>query len=169
MADLRCLAPTNRTVSYERAIVRLAKKLPPDVRLTTREIDNLPLEWKYLVLEKIIANKYDSLQTHWGKIFQMRDEVGDKKFPIISKVVKFCLSLSDSNASAERTFSQIAHIIRKDRNRILPDTVNAVMVTKSHIENTVPCYKQVIQKDLLDNVKNAYQLYSNRNKDTDLK
>ena len=52
MADLRCLAPNNRSVTYERAIVRLAMKLPPNVRLTTSEIDNLPLEWKYLVMEK---------------------------------------------------------------------------------------------------------------------
>ena len=63
MADLRCLAPSNRTVSYERAIIRLAKKLPPNVCLTSKEIDNLPLEWKYLVLEKFTWDKYDSLQT----------------------------------------------------------------------------------------------------------
>ena len=27
VADLRCLAPSNRTVSYERAIIRLAKNI----------------------------------------------------------------------------------------------------------------------------------------------
>ena len=167
MADLRCLAPNNRTVLYERAMIRLAEKLPPKFSLTTREIDNLSLEWKCLVLEKFSWNKYDSLQNHWGKIFEMKDEVGDKKIPIISKVVKFCLSFSEANASVERTFSQIAHII-KDRNRILPDTVNALMVTKSYIENSAPCYKQEIKADLIENVRNAYRRYSNSNKDTDL-
>ena len=137
-------------------MIRLAKKLPPKFSLTTREIDNLSLEWKCLVLEKFSWNKYDSLQNHWGKIFEMKDEVGDKKFPIISKVVKFCLSFSEANASVERTFSQIAHIIKKDRNRILPDTVNALMVTKSYIENSAPCYKQEIKADLIENVRNAY-------------
>ena len=168
VADLRCLAPSNRTVSYERAIIRLAKKLPPNVCLTSKEIDNLPLEWKYLVLEKFTWDKYDSLQTHWVKIFEMRDDCGDFKFPIITKVVKFCLALAEANASAERAFSQIAHIIRKDRNRILPDVVNALMVTKSYIENTAPCYKQEIKQDLIDSVKNSYILYSNRNNDTDI-
>ena len=168
VADLRCLAPSNRTVSYERAIIRLAKKLPPNVCLTSKEIDNLPLEWKYLVLEKFTWDKYDSLQTHWVKIFEMRDDCGDFKFPIITKVVKCCLALAEANASAERAFSQIAHIIRKDRNRILPDVVNALMVTKSYIENTAPCYKQEIKQDLIDSVKNSYILYSNRNNDTDI-
>ena len=58
-------------------------------------------------------DKYDALTTHWGKIFQFKDDVGDIKFPLITKVVKFCLSLSEANGSAERTFSQIAHVIRK--------------------------------------------------------
>ena len=98
----------------------------------------------------------------------MRDDCGDFKFPIIRKVVKFCLALAEANASAERAFSQIAHIIRKDRNRILPDVVNALMVTKSYIENTAPCYKQEIKQDLIDSVKNSYILYSNRNNDTDI-
>ena len=168
MADLRCLAPSNRSVTYERAIIRLAKKLPPNVRLTATEIDNLPLEWKYLVLEKISWDKYDSLILHWGKIFQMRDEVGDFKFPLITKIVKFCLSLSEANAAVERSFSQIAHIIGKDRNRILPETVKALMVTKSHIENTAPCYKQEIDQDLISNVKQAFKLYSNRSNDVDM-
>ena len=42
------------------------------------------------------------------------------------------------------------------------------MVTKSYIENSVPCYKQEIKADLIENVRNAYRRYSNSNKDTDL-
>ena len=64
------------------------------------------------MFKKFSWNKYDSLQNHWGKFFEMKDEVGDKKIHIISKVVKFCLSFSEANASFEKTFSQIAHIIK---------------------------------------------------------
>ena len=42
------------------------------------------------------------------------------------------------------------------------------MVTKSYIENTGPCYKQEINKYLIENVKNAYKLYSNRSNNTDV-
>ena len=165
LADLRFLAPINRTVSHERAIIRVAKKLPPCSHLTTSEIDKLALEWKYLVLEKFSWDRLDSLITHWGKIFQFKDESGELKFPTINKVVRCCLALSEANAQAERTFSQIAHLIRKDRNRLLPETVRALMVTKSFIENTGPCYKQQISRELLNDVKNAASLYLNRNED----
>lgn len=120
-----------------------------------------------MVIEKISSNEKDFLNTHWNKKFQLRDESGDVKFPILSKVVKSLLALSEANASVERTFSQIAHIIGKDRNRILPETVNAV-ITKSHIENSKPCYKQEITKDLMNNAKNARNLYFARNKEIDL-
>ena len=50
------------------------------------------------------------------------DENGDVRFPIVDKVVKCLLALSEANGSVEHNFSQIAHVIRKDRNRLLPET-----------------------------------------------
>ena len=167
LADLRCLAPVNRTASFERAFVRLARKLPPSARLSTSEIDKLPLEWKFLVLEKFTWNKLDSLTTHWSKVFQIRNESGEIKFPTINKVIKCFLAMSEANAPVERTFSQIAHLIRKDRNRLKTETVRAIMVVKSFIENVGPCYQQNITKELINDVKNAARLYQTRNEDVD--
>ena len=168
LADLRCLAPKNRTVAYEKSIVRLAKKMPPKMCLSSNELDLLPFEWKYLVLEKMSIDEKINLEIYWGKVFQLKDEAGEIRFPIISKVVKNYLALSEANASVERAFSQIAHVIRKDRTRLLPETVNALMVTKSHMENTLSCYKQEINDNLMNNVKNSHCLYQNRNIDSDI-
>ena len=167
LADLRCLAPVNRKVAYECSIVRLALKLPPYSQLSTSEIDNLSIEWKFLVLEKFSWDKYNSLETHWNKIFNFRDENGEVKFPIITKVVKCLLALTEANSSPERTFSQIAHLLRKDRNKLLPETVNSLMVTKSHVEVTGNCYNQQITQEMINDVKNDNSLYLNRNKDSD--
>ena len=128
----------------------------------------MPFEWKYLVLEKMSIDEKINLEIYWGKVFQLKDEAGEIRFPIISKVVKNYLALSEANASVERAFSQIAHVIRKDRTRLLPETVNAIMVTKSHMENTSSCYKQEINDNLMNNVKNSHCLYQNRNIDSDI-
>ena len=108
LADLRCLAPKNRTVAYEKSIVRLAKKMPPKMCLSSNELDLLPFEWKYLVLEKMSIDEKINLEIYWRKVFQLKDEAGEIRFPIISKVVKNYLALSEANASVERAFSQIA-------------------------------------------------------------
>ena len=159
LADLRCLAPRNRTAAYEKSIVRLAKQLPPKFLLSSNEIDLLPFEWKYLVLEKIVVDEKISLELYWGKIYQIKDDGGELKFPTLSKVVKKFLSLAEANAPVERAFSQIKHLIGKDRNRLLPETVNALMVTKSHIQSTSSCYNQDINENLMHNVRNSRRLY----------
>ena len=168
LADMRFLAPANRTVTYERAIVRMAKKMPPSVKLTSSELDLLPIEWKYLVLEKFSWNKNDSLDIHWNKIFKIENDNGESKFPTITKVVKVCLSLCETNASPERTFSQIAHLIKKDRNKLSPETVNALMVTKSHMNISGSCYDQKISNELLTDVRRAHYRYENGNANPDL-
>ena len=101
LSDLRCLAPIHRTVTYEKSIIRLAKNLPPKFCLSANEMDNLPLEWKYLVLKKMAVDEKISLEVYWGKIFHLKDELGEIRFPIISKVIKQYLALSEANESGE--------------------------------------------------------------------
>ena len=81
--------------------------------------------------------------------------------------MKKFLSLAVANAPVERAFSQIKHLIGKDRNRLLPETLNAVMVTKSHIQSTSSCYKQDINEILMHNVRNSRRLYFDGKKNND--
>ena len=67
LADLRCLAPKNRTVAFEKSIVRLGKRMPPKACLSSSEMDLLPLEWKYLVLEKMSVDSKMNLEAYWEK------------------------------------------------------------------------------------------------------
>merc|ERR1711874_778908 len=52
-----------------------------------------------------------------------------------------CLSFAEANAAVERQFSQLAHIISKDRSRLDENTIKGLMACKSTIvANNKSCY-----------------------------
>lgn len=59
------------------------------------------------------------------------------------------LSLPHSSASAERIFSQLNLIKNKQRNRLLPETCNALLMAKNLLGNN-KCYEWTPEKNLLD-------------------
>merc|ERR1711915_342463 len=121
----------------------------------------------YLVLEKIVMDEKIYLELYWGKIYQIKDDGGELKFLTLSEVVKKFLSLAEANAPVESAFSQIKHLIGKDGNRLLPETVNALMVTKSHIQSTSSYYNQDINENLMHDVRNSRRLYFDGKKNND--
>ena len=94
--------------------------------LTTGERDALSIEWKLLGLETIPEVKkvkgHICVRDYWNTIFDLKD-AGDTRFPLILRVVKFALSIAEANADVERIFSQVFHIVNKDRNRLSTDTI----------------------------------------------
>ena len=97
LSNLRFLNPENITQEGQKMITYIAKNMPPVVKLETKDLDALSVEWQLLMLEdlpdfyKIEANKkiYIPIDIYWGKIFDMN--TGNEKYPIIEKVVKFAL------------------------------------------------------------------------------
>ena len=82
-------------------------------------MDALSMEWKHLDLQDIPEipkiDNHISVVEYWKVIFEIVED--EPKFPLIKKVVQFARSVAEANADVERLFSQIFHIISKDRTR----------------------------------------------------
>ncbi|CAL4059904.1 unnamed protein product [Meganyctiphanes norvegica] len=88
---------------------------------------------------------------------EIKDQNNEPKYPMISKVVRCCLTISEANASVERIFSQISHILNKECNRLSLDSVKGLLHCKEM------CYKAKIDERLIYNAKTAYARYNARN------
>merc|ERR1712121_246708 len=160
LANLNFLSPLSRNMENEKKMLYCAKKLPPGAKIGPKELDSLSMEWKNLLFENIPKNwytdeieKYKPLDFYWSKIFDIKDCNNEVKYPILSKVVKICLSLAEANADVERLFSQITHIINKERNCLNLDTVKAILRSKE------VCYNAKVDNQLMYNVKAASSRY----------
>ena len=144
LADLRFLSPSNRNIKSEKQIKGIAKKLPPSCQIEDGEIDLLCIEWKQLVLESIPTEWTEDddmpIDIYWTYIFGIKIS-NQLKYPTIKKVVQCCLSFAEANAAVERQFSQLAHIISKDRSRLDENTIKGLMACKSTMAaNNKSCY-----------------------------
>ena len=161
LANLRFLNPVSRSVESEKWIVKCAQKLPPGSKITHVQLDTLATEWKMLILDKIPknwyideSNNYIPIDKYWSKIIDMKDQNNEPKYPVISKVVKCCFAIFEANASVERLFSQITHIIDKEQNRLSLDSVKGLL----HSKDT--CTKAKIDNRLMYNAKAAHARYN---------
>ena len=169
LSNLRFLNPENITQEGQKMITYIAKNMPPVVKLETKDLDALSVEWQLLMLEdlpdfyKIEANKkiYIPIDIYWGKIFDMN--TGNEKYPIIEKVVKFALSIAEANAGVERMFSQLLHIITKDRNSLATHTIKGLLITKSYLQSIGSCKNFKIDDSMMYHIKASHSKYVERN------
>ena len=45
------------------------------------------------------------IDTYWAKVFEIRTETGDLKYPLLSKIVKSFLGMPNGNANVEPSLS----------------------------------------------------------------
>ena len=103
------------------------------------------------------TKKYLPIDKYWYKIMELKDQNNEPKYPVISKVVKCCFAICEANGGVERVFSQISHIVSKERNRLEVDSVKGILDCKE------TCYKAEIDERLMYNAKTAYARYSAKN------
>ena len=161
LANLEFLNPISRTIESEKKVLSCAQKLPPGANIGHKEIDALSTEWKNLVLENIPKNwytdevqKYKPLDYYWSKVFDIKDCNNEVKYPVLSKVVKSCFSIAEANANVERLFSQITHILQKERKCLNLDTVKGILYSKE------VCLDVEIDDQLMFNAKVARSRYT---------
>ncbi|CAL4194638.1 unnamed protein product [Meganyctiphanes norvegica] len=142
LANLRFLKPENKVIEGEKMILGCASFMPPITKFKSRDMDALSIEWKQLILEDVPevrkTNDHICVRDYWKTVFELKD-AGEPKFPLIQKVVWFALSIAEANAEVERLFSQIFHIVNKDRNRLSTHSIKGLLVTKSYIQTIGTC------------------------------
>lgn len=162
LASLRFLHPNYRTVEGEKMILRCAASMPPNFKLTAREMDVLSIEWKLLVIEDIsnirVGNDHIQLNDYWKAILDIKD-LGEHKFPTIRKVVRFALSIAEANGDVERLFSSVSHIISKDRNKLGSDTVKGLLIAKSYLQTNGSCLNLSLDDSMKNSIKTARKKY----------
>jgi len=62
-----------------------------------------------------------------------KNALGEKKYPILDKIVKACLALPHGNSDVERSFSQNKKTVTVDRCNLNEDTINALRFVKESI------------------------------------
>ena len=87
---------------------------------------------------------------------QILEDDGDVKYPVISKVVKCCSFIAEANASVERLFSQVSHILQKDRNRLSLKTVKGFLLFKEN------CTEVNVDDNMIYNAKVAHSRYAEK-------
>ena len=137
-----------------KAIKILAKKLK-----VSMDLDKLSDECRIYQLETITEDWYKEFEEpqkficvdhFWRKIDDLKDVMGEKKFPSIMKVVKTALIPGHGNAEVERGFSERGKIVTDDRVRLSEASINGICATTDGLKafkgpGSVPITKQLLQ------------------------
>ena len=159
------LSPEKQTRrKFEKWVVTIANKLPTVIKQD--EIGELRIEVKAHQLQLTqkqcsTCDSCPSLMTdrdvphYWAGV----ETCG--KFPLLVKIAKATFVLPHGNAEVERCFSILPDIITKKRNTLGPETVKALVVSKSALKTknwtsaTIPATPNLREK-----VNNAYATYA---------
>ena len=60
---------------------------------------------------------------YWAKVFDIQNAAGERKYTLLWKVVKSCLSLQNSNASVDRSLSHNKNTLRPERNNLSDESL----------------------------------------------
>ena len=135
------------TTDIMTAVKRVAFKLPNVI--SGSEVDQLMNEWKLFTLDSSIGNILSPadqssvlqgkprLDVLWSRVHQLQGPSRDLKYPLIGKPTKAGLALAHGNADTERSFSDIANIMKKPKGQ---DPIGMSHIKCSSIcEELSPC------------------------------
>jgi hypothetical protein len=107
----------------------LARSLP--YLLNNEEVDRLGAEWRIYQLADILEDwiktstnssnnitEYVPIDKYWYHVMSTVTIIGTPQYLVLTKLVKYVLSLSHSNSDVERGFSQINHLVSDDRSSL---------------------------------------------------
>ena len=123
------------------------------------DLDKLGDEWRIYQLETITEDWYREFEEpeklirvdhFWRKVDDLKDAMGERKFPSIMKVVKTALILGHGNAAVERGFSESGQSVTADRVCLSEASINGIRATTDGLKafkgpGSVPITKQLLQ------------------------
>ena len=106
------------------------------------------------------CNEINDIDVSWNKLFELKNPLGQKRFPIMELVVKKALILSCCNADVERGFSISGQILSEFDTQMSLRMLNSRLYIKDGLQNT-PLNNFVISKDLINKGVMAHNHYQN--------
>ena len=111
------------------------------------DVDELSKTWTKAISSNQRVDKY------WLSVF------GLKRYPLIEKLVKPCLTIQPHNAAEERGFSVNASVVTKERNRLSPETLNGIRRVKSFLSNVGGISNFTVTQNLIESARTAGKRY----------
>ena len=109
---------------FEKWVTNVAGAMPAVIK--EDELASLTVEIRLHQLSLSELNEStQNISTYWGSV----EQTG--KFPLLTKLAKAVFILPHGNADFERTFSLLSDILTKKRMCLKPETVRALVVSKS--------------------------------------
>ncbi|XP_072391432.1 zinc finger protein 862-like [Diabrotica undecimpunctata] len=133
------------------SIIKLARKFPNIV--SHQYLENLNLEWR--LLSELPENKFNNQMDLEELILELdssKNPLGVPLFPTLCKFLKNISCLPHGSAAAERVFSSLNLIKRKNRNCLSTSTCQNLLLTKE-ITKTLTCFDWEPPSDLLKQYK----------------
>ena len=103
--------------------------------------------------------KYRRIDEFWGKVEELVDNFGAKKYPQLVTLVKCVVSLSHGNATPERGFSINKILLDVHGYSTYEDTIVALRMVKDALNRVGGCCKFPITRGLLQKAKDARSRY----------
>ena len=100
---------------------------------------------------------------YWAKVFDSRNAGGERKYKLLLKVRKSCLSLPNSNASVERSISENKNNHRPKRSSLSDERLMELRQIKAHAcELTGAENVNTLDKRIMKKMQVAHSNYINR-------
>lgn len=103
---------------------------------------------------------YRRVDQYWSQVAAITTPAGQKKYPHLSKVAYYALTLAHGNADCERSLSCNNRMLTKERTCLSESTINGLR----HVKDAVHCsggevHKIPVDREMITACKNAHSVY----------
>ena len=91
----------------------------------------------------------------WCSIFKMKTLIGERKYPMLGKLIKSVLFLHHANSAVERSLSDNNNTVQTERNNMLEETIISLRRMKEHAQSKVGAESVVISKSMLNHINDV--------------
>lgn len=133
LRNMRLISLDNCLNQRKESIVPLLQQF----KYNDMEITRIEKQWMDLVL--LPWSEKNNVQHFWGEVYHYRDLAGNNPFRDVALFAIKLLTLPHSNAEVERVFSQLNIVKTKVRNKLIADTINAILSIRYGLKRTDDC------------------------------
>ena len=149
-------------LSQKLNLIKILARLLPSI-FSESDVQPLIEEWKLLSM----AADVDELNQTWIKTISPNQRVdkywlsvfGLKRYPLVVRLVRPCLTIQPHNAAEGRGFSVNASVVTKERNCLSLETLNGIRHMIFFFLNVVGIANFVITQDLIQSARTAGKRY----------